>query len=262
MAFLLLTSALAINFTLFIFLPTALISFLALRRREIDGDVYWYPSGFLLTDLLLYAIAVFALLALIASSQDGGLMGVISMLLAEIMEARLSADPNAMMMQSLQGLDPEQQKKSLEVMMSFFAQMLPAITIISFAFFMIVTGIVTQRALSGQNWAKRPDPTLYDLMLPSWLIMAVAAVTILSFVTPPQLAYFFGNVTIVLLLPYLFLGMAFFHSWARLRKHRHLFLIPIYVLLMFGWPMFLVVLFGVLESFFNFRKLLQPKDAA
>jgi hypothetical protein len=115
-------------------------------------------------------------------------------------------------------------------------------------------GVLAQGLLArfGANW--RPSPDMAALGLPVWIpvLFALAAGVMLLGGT----ARFVGvNVMIVLAVPFSLAGLAVLHSLARRLSRPAVPLVTFYVLAgLFGWPLLLVALLGVLDSSLGLRR--------
>jgi Predicted membrane protein (DUF2232) len=218
-------------------LPVALLvrqSLLA--RTDNSGAVQWYPPGLLaawLTGLGLAAIAA-ALLLL------GGLEGV-QAAGRDVLASALDRSGSG----AMPGRDE---------VLDLLAHILPGIVISSWMVMTAANGCLAQGLLArfGASW--RPSPDLAALSLPVWvpvLLAAAAAATVLG-----ETARFFGiNVMILLGVPFCLAGLAVLHTLARRFPRPAVPLVTFYVLAgVFGWPLLLVALLGLLDSSLGLRR--------
>jgi hypothetical protein len=210
-----------------------------LARTDTAGAVEWYPAGLLtawLTALGLAAIAV-------ALALFGGLKGAESALRDALAPAfEVGFDENA----SCHALD-------------LIAYILPGLLAASWMVMTATNATLAQGLLArfGANW--RPSPDLASLSLPVWIsvVLALAAGATVIGGTARFLAV---NVMIALAVPFCLAGLAVIHVLARRLRRPAIPLVMFYVTAgLFGWPLLLVAVLGVLDSSLGLRRrLVQP----
>jgi hypothetical protein len=211
-----------------------------LARTVAGGAVEWYPPGLLtawVTGLGLAATA--AAFLLLGSPQDT--QTALREVLAPVLDR--PSDQNV----------PEQ-----DAVIDFVAFILPGIIATSWIVMTVTNGSLAQGLLArfGANW--RPSPDLAALGLPLWipLLLAVAAGASALGGT----ARFLGvNVMIVLAVPFCLAGLAVLHTVARRFARPAIPLVTFYVLAgVFGWPLLLVAILGLLDSPLGLRRRFSP----
>jgi hypothetical protein len=120
---------------------------------------------------------------------------------------------------------------------------------------MVMVNFMLAQALAVRaGWARRPTPEFDRLELPGWLWpgIAVAALLVLAGGIIGDLGW---SLLIVLVVPYLFLGLAVVHVMARRWSRPGLALGAIYgAMILFGWPILLVLLLGFVEDWAHLRR--------
>jgi hypothetical protein len=115
-------------------------------------------------------------------------------------------------------------------------------------------GSLAQGLLSrfGASW--RPSPDLAALGLPLWIPILLAFAT--GATALGGTARFLGiNVMIALAVPFCLAGLAVLHTVARRFSRPAIPLVTFYVLAgVFGWPLLVVALLGLLDSSFGLRR--------
>jgi hypothetical protein len=222
--------------------PVVLLVRQSLLARTAPGDmIEWYPPGPLtgwLTGLGLVAAAAM----LISLGGPRGMEGALREALAPILDRRaeeIAAEHNELL--------------------NTVAFILPAVVAASWMVMTATNGCLAQGLLArfGASW--RPSPDLAALSLPAWIsvVLAAAAVAIVIGGT----ARFLGvNVMIVLAVPFCLAGLAVLHTLARRFPRPTVTLVTFYVLAgVFGWPLLVVALLGLLDSPLGLRRrLTQP----
>jgi uncharacterized protein YybS (DUF2232 family) len=121
----------------------------------------------------------------------------------------------------------------------------------------LAQGVLTRFAA---NW--RPSPSLVALELPIWLHIALgitAAAAIFG-----GTARFIGiNAMIALLVAFCLGGLAVLHAAARRLSHPTMVLVFFYVTAaLFGWPLLVVTVLGLLDIWLGLRRRLAPQGVA
>jgi hypothetical protein len=207
-----------------------------LARTDRGGEIEWYSPGLLtawLTGLGLAAIIVSVCLL-------GGPEGV-QAALREVLVPVLS--------RHVEENIPEHAE-----LLGFIAFILPGVVASSWMVMTLTNGSLAQGLLVrfGANW--RPSPDLAALGLPLWipvLLAFAAGATALG-----GTARFLGvNVMIVLAVPFCLAGLAVLHTLARRFARPAIPLVTFYVLAgVFGWPLLVVALLGLLDSSLGLRR--------
>jgi hypothetical protein len=212
-----------------------------LARTGVGGVIEWYTPGLLtawLTGLGLSAIVA----ALVLLGGPGGVQAALREVLAP----------------ALGGLF-DQNHPERDELIGFLASIMPGVVAASWMVMAVTNGSLAQGLLGrfGASW--RPSPDLAALTLPAWIpvLLAVAvAATALG-----GTARFLGiNVAIVLAVPFCLAGLAVLHTIARRFARPAIPLVTFYVLAgVFGWPLLLVALLGLLDSSIGLRRrFVQP----
>jgi hypothetical protein len=212
-----------------------------LARPGADGAVEWYPPGLLtvwLTGLGMAATAA-ALFAL------GGPEGI-------------GAELREMLMPALSRRSDGGAADHNELL-DAAAIVLPGILGVSWMVMTVTNGCLAQGVLARFGAAWRPSPDLAALTLPIWMPILLAAGT--AAIAIGGTARLLGiNLMIVLTVPFCLAGLAVLHTAARRFPRPAVLLTTIYVLAgVFGWPLLLIALLGLLEASLGLRRrLAQP----
>ena len=212
-----------------------------LARTGAGGAIDWYPPGLLSAWLTGLGLAVIAAAVLLLGGPDG-------------MRAALHEALAPALERGVDGNGPGRDE-----LLDFVGFVLPGIIAASWMTMTATNGILAQGLLArfGANW--RPSPEMAALSLPVWIpaLLALAAVAIVLGGT----ARFVGvNLVIVLGIPFCLAGLAVLHTAARRLSRPAIPLVTFYVLAgVFGWPLLLVALLGVLDSSLGLRRrIAQP----
>jgi hypothetical protein len=212
-----------------------------LARTGASGVIEWYSPGLLAAWLTGFGLATTAVAFLVLGGPEG-IQGALREVLAPALGRRLD------------GIDPEQ-----EQLFSFAAFILPGIVATSWMVMAATNGCLAQGLLArfGASW--RPSPDLAALGLPVWIsvLLALAAGATVLGGTARLLGI---NVMIVLAVPFCLAGLAVLHTVARRFSRPAILLATFYVLAgVFGWPLLLIALLGLLDSSLGLRRrLAQP----
>jgi hypothetical protein len=220
--------------------PVVLLVRQALLARSAAGGVLqWYPPGLLaawLTGLGLAGIVVALVLF-------GGPDGIRSSLREAL------APPFGLV---------EERAAEREAFAEFLAPAMPGLFAGLWMVMATVNGSLAQGVLGrfGASW--RPSPDIAALSLPMW-IPALLALTALATMFGGAARYLGFNVMIVLAVPFCLAGLAVLHTLARRFPRPAVPLVSFYVVAaVFGWPLLLIALLGVLDSSLGLRRRMAP----
>jgi hypothetical protein len=211
-----------------------------LARNAPDGALEWYPPGLLavwLTGLGLLALAGAALFL-------GGPSGIETQLRETLAPA----------------IDRfvDESGSSREALTKLLALVTPGAIAASWMVMTASNGILAQGVLSRFGAAWRPSPDLAALSLPMWL-SALLVVAAASAAFTGAARFFAVNVLIVLSVPFCLAGLAVLHTAVRRLPRPNIPLAAFYVLAgLFGWPLLVVTVVGVLEAPLGLRRRLGP----
>ena len=234
---LMLSMAAALGYALLHALPALFTVRQALLHRTDQGKTEWFPAGLLLTQLTLLAGAGVILAFLLLGSEPGGLPGFIEAHLREGLTGLGLLDESA--------TSPD---------LARLAAVIPGFTASSSLLMVMINFMLAQLLAVRAGWARRPTPNFDRLELPGWLWpgIAVAAVLVLVGGIIGDLGW---SLLIVLVVPYLFLGLAVVHVVVRRWSRPGLALAAIYgAMILLGWPILLVLLLGFVEDWAHLRR--------
>ena len=223
-----------------LFLATVALPVLVLTNRALlsrtdpGGGIEWYPPGHLLAALNAMALAALLATALLFRGHDGGMVGAAEGMLEAMMGRIGIAEPGGQA--------------------GRLAWLLPALVLTSWQIMVIVNGLLAQGALSRFSLNLRPGAPFRELWLPQWLSLALAAALVASFL-PGQIGDFGANAAIVVLLPFVFLGLSVIHALSVRWPARIFVLVCVYLsLFIAGWPALIVAAIGVVETWLSLRQ--------
>jgi hypothetical protein len=234
---LMLSMAAALGYALLHALPALFTVRQALLHRTDQGKTEWFPAGLLLTQLTLLAGASVILAFLLLGSEPGGLPGFI--------EGHLREGLTALGLLHEAEAAPD---------LARLAAVIPGFTASSSLLMVMINFMLAQLLAVRTGWARRPTPNFERLELPGWLWpgIAVAAVLVLAGGIIGDLGW---SLLIVLVVPYLFLGLALVHVVVRRWSRPGLALAAIYgAMILLGWPILLVLLLGFVEDWAHLRR--------
>ncbi len=234
----------------FIFaVPAIALTAMALRYRiGEDQKIYWYPEGYLLTSIAIYPALLFLGLVVLTSGHPGGLLAITQDALKAVTDEvskQLGGD-EAVLVQSA---------------MDRLAKIAPSVVGCTWMLITMISIYVAQSLLKRQGWNLRPSFVMQGLHVPTWLIYAVAITGLAGVVAPAPFNYIGNNLSILLGIPFFFVGLAVIHAWAATTRAPMTVLVIFYLILsVIVWVGLLVALIGVLDQWMNFRlRLSRPK---
>ncbi|MBP7253588.1 MAG: hypothetical protein KBA75_08905 [Alphaproteobacteria bacterium] len=233
-------------------LPVLLLCLLALRHRYDErGTLFWYPTGRLVTALILYPIVIYGCFSVMIGGQ--GVEHFLQEFFTPIMNTWLAKPEIA---KSLPVAPTPDFARQIAVGL---VALLPGMMILSWVVSILVSALWTQFTLLSNNNALRPVPGLDDFDIPTWLLPLFAIMILLSFFFEGQVAFYARNTLLPLTIPYFVLGVALFHLWAGRHKSKMLMLVLFYLFLSTGYPIVFVALAGVLEPWVHLRQRITGK---
>lgn len=210
---------------------------------------------------IIYTVAALNLLVLLFLSGQALVMGITPQALlaqksAEIMETIRQVLGEAGGGSSgplLPGIPPVEVEKLLR-------HLLPGLVITNSGLVAWINVVLARRAAAFLGWGEQ-EPPLYYFSLPEWLIFGVLGVGFLLLVPVSWVRLFSANLLVVLALLYFCQGVAVVSAWF------HRFGFP-RVLRLIGYPLlflyplvFVVITLGLIDLWFDFRRLYrQPED--
>ncbi len=221
-------------------LAFALPAWMVVRQALLSQQGAWYPAGAILAWLSVLAAGMFLLAAGMLWGAEGGIRSVLSGVVDQLF---LHIAPN------LQEVD---RTELVAATVSF----LPAAAGASLVVTIVINALVAQGILARGGWNIRPVPSLDTVSLPewsSWVLVVSAALTLLG---TGGLEYIGRNLTVILAVPFFFMGLVVAHTWARRAPYGAMALGGMYLtLLMTGWLSgFLVTGLGVIEQWAGIRR--------
>jgi hypothetical protein len=205
-----------------------------LWRTDHEGRIWYYPPGRLVMWLVGLGVAAIVAAAIWLSGDPGGLQGAVF----EVVRRSLG---------QFAGLGEAAQR--------LLASVFPGVAVWSWLLMVTLNGILAQGVLARFNRNRRPSPDLASLDLPWWTPVALGVAALLPAVGPGNWSYVGTNVVLVLLLAFLFGGLAVVHALARRFTARPAILVSFYVVsIVFGWPLLLVAALGFLEHWVGLRQ--------
>ncbi len=222
-------------------LPAYWLTRLALLNRPLpDGTAQWYPPGLLVTWMTGVAVAGLVVAYLAFSGADGGLPGTVERFL------------RAGLTMMVGGPEPQ-----IETAVGAVAPLFPSVVLVSWMIMVVVNGALAQGALVRFGHNRRPTPRVSEIELPRWALVPVAAGLALAILGDGTAAHFGSNLSLVLCLPFFFVGLAVIHAYARTRPLRWVILFGTYAAVMvFGWPAAALVILGFVEQWAGIRRRL------
>src|SRR5262249_50328005 len=112
-----------------------------------------------------------------------------------------------------------------------------------------------QAVATGMRHALRPAPRIADTELPNWLAVALviaAGLVLLGHGLPLTIA---ANATVILLVPFVVLGLAVVHVATSGLRARRLLLGGLYaVTAVLTWPVIVLIALGLIEQGFGLKR--------
>lgn len=202
----------------------------ALLNRKQGGKITWYPSTYLLRDLTLASavVTVITLGAYLYFTQG--------------------EDAQTFVSNFLKVFDPEGQLKDAKPFLHMLFPFLPGFFALSWSMMMAINGSLAQGLLVRFHHNLRTSPTLSNLRAPDKMTLVLGLTLLLSLFGVGTLGLIGKNFTIIFLFPFFLIGLGIIHSWFHKTSFATVGLTIFYFcLLILFWPIFIVILIGVLK---------------
>jgi hypothetical protein len=232
------SAAAALAYALLHALPALFAVRQALLQHQQGERIEWLPAGLLLTQLTVLAALGVVLAFVLLLGEPGGLPGFIEGHLHQGLIELGWLDAAAPM-------PPE---------LARMAARIPGFAASSSILMVTINFLLAQMLAVRVGRNRRPLLDLDRLELPGWLWPGIAAAALL--VLPGGMMGDLGwSLLIVLVVPYLFLGLAVIHVVSRRWPRPGLALGAIYGAVVFlGWPVLVVLLLGFVEDDAHLRR--------
>jgi hypothetical protein len=225
-------------------IPAMVVIRQALLARQRDGQLEWYPAGLLLAQLTALAALGITAAFIFMLGRPGGLEGVISDFLKSALTELGASEVKVTRVDVSAG-------SGLGGWMFLF----PGLMAASWLVMIVVNGVLAQALAVRLGWNRRPSPALSELELPGWLWPTIGVAAALAVIGDGGLGFLGRALLIVLVVPYVFLGLAVIHAAARRWPHRRLALVACYGgMMLLGWPVLAVLLLGFIEDWAHVRQ--------
>ena len=215
-------------------LPSWLVVQFALKSHSNGSGGYdWAPIGNVLANLAALGAAMVLVAAVAYSNHEGGFTGAITEYLKIILEARIKFST------------PGGQVLLMDSVVPYF----PALTVGSWFVMVLVNAVIAQFILSRTGNNIRPTPSFSKLEAPDWLYWAAVLAASVGVVGSGDMQFIGRNLTIILAMPFFFIGLGIAHVLVRWLMAPGMALTIFYMMVLFlGWPMIVVAAFGFFEQ--------------
>jgi hypothetical protein len=208
-----------------------------LSRRAPDGGVEWYPPGLLVAWLSgLAAVTLGVLLTILAMGQ-GGMAGSVHRQIDLILPM---FGPN---------------QESLRPLFEIVAPILPAIIVAAWMLVTMANGAIAQAITTGMRRGLRPALKIAETELPNWLAIALVIAAGVVLLGHGLIGTIAANATVMLLVPFVVLGLAVVHLATRGVRARGFLLGGLYaVTAILTWPLIVIIALGLIEQGFGLKR--------
>ena len=220
-------------------IPAAMVVRQALLARQDAGGLEWYPPGLVLAQLTALAVLGITAAFVVLLGYPGGLEGV----LADFLSSALA------------GLGASDVAVSAGPDLDRWMFLFPGLMAASWLVMVAVNAVLAQLLAVRLGVNRRPSPKLSELELPGGVWPAIGVAALLALLGAGGLGFLGRSLLIVLAVPYVFLGLAVVHAFARRVTHRRLALTLFYgAIMLLGWPIVMVLLLGLVEDWAHVRQ--------
>lgn len=210
-----------------------------LSRRRQDDAVEWYPPGLLLGWLFGAVCLATAVATLYFAGEPEGFPGAVEQLVGQAVETLGRGDSPG------EGLTPQQREQLTALWVPF----LPAMVGASWVLMTVLNGVLAQGGLVRMGRNRRPSPAYAAVVLPDWVAWGLLVGAVLAMLAEGSLGYAARNVAVLLLVAYVFPGLAWIHGALRSKANGRTWLALFYgvFFVAFGWAVIVVAGLGLIR---------------
>jgi hypothetical protein len=224
--------------------PAMVVIRQSLLARRANGALEWYPPGLVLAQLTALAALGIGAAFVLMLGQPGGLEGALSGFLNSALAELGGVEARVTEVGVSAGSEP-----------GGWMFLFPGLMAASWLVMVVLNGVLAQALAVRLGWNRRPSPALSELELPGWLWPTIGIAALLAVVGDGGLGFLGRALLIVLVVPYVFLGLAVIHAAAGRWPHRRLALALCYgAIMLLGWPLLAVLLLGFVEDWAHVRQ--------
>lgn len=231
----------AVPFAIGYGIPLAMTCRRALESRQnTDGSQDWYPIGGIVAIMTVLAVGFLFLGGtwLIMGVEAVGLQAKVTKFLGDAIA-------------SMAGQVPSETRSHI---VHELARYFPGMAAASWVVMHLANAAIGQNVLAKAGRSIRPRDKYAAMTLPDWMSWLLVGGAVVALIGPGDWSYIGHNLVIVLLVPFFLLGLAVAHTMVRRLKLGTPLLVVLYLLLMvFGWPAFVVSGIGVIEQWVGLR---------
>ncbi|HEX9702686.1 MAG TPA: DUF2232 domain-containing protein [Rhodospirillales bacterium] len=208
------------------------------RPGDAGGGAAWYPIGQTLGWLAMLAAGILVMAAIMTGSSEPGFAGTI----ADSLDSILTA------------MAPQLDEARRAAAVAMMAPIFPGAIGGSAMVMSVVNAVLAQHLVTRMKRNLRPTPAYADLLLPQWMSWPLVGSAALALIGSGDLQFTGRNLTLVLAVPFFFVGLAVVHTWARRVAYTGVVVVVFYlVLLLSGWAMLAVAGLGMAEQWIGLR---------
>lgn len=216
-----------------------------LCRNHAEESVEWYPPGLVLAWLTgVGAVLILIGAAFIPGQTDSGeMVGIQDWVTGTIGRTFSLLAPT---------LTVEQRHAAIDWWVPFF----PAMVAGSWLMMAVLNAAAAQGLLARFGKSRRPSPAYRELILPTWLGMALLTASVVGAMVEGDLGYLARNLAVVTLIPFVLLGLAAMHGWVARRPNARILLAVTYGVLFLAsaWAFIPVAGLGLARFVTRFRR--------
>ncbi|MGE4280621.1 MAG: DUF2232 domain-containing protein [Magnetospirillum sp.] len=202
-------------------------------RQPQDGPTEWYPPGLVLAWLTATILGLIMIGAFLVTGHPEGIKGQVAETIGRALDL-LSTEL------------PQEQRPQVA---GWWATFFPAMVSASWLVMIVANATWAQALLVRLGRNRRPSPAYRQLRLPDWLALVLAVAAVASRLSDGDVGYVGGNVALVALIPFMFLGLAGIHQWVAGKPQARMILAATYGLLalVFVWAALAVAVLGMVR---------------
>jgi len=198
-------------------------------------DAGWFPAGYILTVLVGLGCTFIAVASLWSA---GELEQHVTVAVTDLVNAIAGQQDESIRQQAIEAVVPY----------------VPGIMLAEWALWLALNAVIAQGLLAKGGQNIRPSPRLRELTLPDGLSWALVGFAFLTLIASGEIEYIGRNLSIVLAVPFFFLGLGVVHKLAALMPFPGVMLALVYLMIVLtGWFILVIVGLGILEQWVGLK---------
>ena len=192
----------------------------------------------------------------------GGILLIISSIIFSDRSGGLSQSIEVFLYKLIQNNHPNLKiTENYRLLVAGTVPLFPTIVFSSWLLMIIISTLVAQTILIKAKINVRPAFQYIKIKMPEWIYWTFITSGIFTLIGPINFEYVSRNLTVIFLIPFLFVGLSVIHTAARTLRSPTIVLIPLYFFMIaLSWPAIIAVLIGFFERWTHFKQKINSSN--